>query len=751
MTTHETYDAVPGPRVADHDMLTDAFTNPTDAVSVADRPATPGDVVPAAAVNGPVNTAVNAVTDTADGHFEVELDPEPEPGGAPVNPPGGLPVVGSEEGQRRPIIPSAWQGWPNIRTTVRHGVDYAAHVAAYHAVRAPWYAIQAAWWASVGVARLVGRQVRWWWVSEQHALRQHAAASDDPMTWLRLHQEVKRTRLWRGLLCGAEAATVALAGPVVWSLMPWWLQTAAVTVAVVLLARVGRPVERTIVSAAVVAPRFRRLSADIVLRAYYAAGLGHPDKPNQQVGFGSTMARDASGTGSRVVIDLPYGKGFDDAVKAKGAIASGLDVSVNQVFLTKDESSHRRHILFVADQDPLAIPAGKTPLLDCKPRDIWAAAPLGLDERGQQVSMELLWISLLIGAQPRKGKTFFARLVALYAALDPYVRLLIVDGKNSPDWDKFRLVAHRMVFGKLPNARDNDPVTHLLETLREVKRHIEEVNELLSALPVSECPEGKLTRELSRRYPKLRVWMLVMEEFQEYYELDDQDTNKEVAALLSFIMAVGPSAGVILVSASQKPSGIGAGDVARLFNRFRDNHAVRFALKCGNRVVSEAVLGGDAYAEGFDASALPNGPQFRGVGILYGASDDTPIVRSYLANHADAEKILTAARRHRQAAGTLSGLAAGEDIERETRDVLVDARAMFNPDDRGLWWEELAERLAERIPEHYADITAEAISAQLRGLREARLRSVDVKRSGSTRKGCRVDDIDAALRARPTA
>jgi hypothetical protein len=41
--------------------------------------------------------------------------------------------------------------------------------------------------------------------------------------------------------------------------------------------------------------------------------------------------------------------------------------------------------------------------------------------------------------------------------------------------------------------------------------------------------------------------------------------------------------------------------------RYRDNHAVRFALKCGNDVVSRAILGGDACAEGYDASALPTG------------------------------------------------------------------------------------------------------------------------------------------------
>jgi hypothetical protein len=448
-----------------------------------------------------------------------------------------------------------------------------------------------------------------------------------------------------------------------------------------------------------------------------------------------------------VVIDLPYGKTWEDVVKAKPAIASGLDVSVNQVFLTPDATSHRRHTLFVADRDPLAVPAGRSPLLDCKVRDIWTEAPFGLDERGRKVGLLLMWISVLVGAQPRKGKTFATRALALFAALDPYVQLVVVDGKMSADWDKFRLVAHRYVCGVVPNSRDNDPITHLLEALREIKAHIEEVNDFLSKLPTTECPEGKITRELSRRYPQLRVWLLVMEEFQNYFETDDQDINKEIAGLLSFIMAVGPSAGVILLSSSQKPSGVGAGDVSRLFNRFRDNHAVRFALKCGNRVVSEAILGGDAYQEGFDASTLPTGDRYRGVGILHGASDNTPIVRTYLADHEDAERILTAARRHREAAGLLTGYAAGEQITRELRDGLADVRAVFHPGEKGLHWQTIAARLAERHPEHYADATPEAISALLR----SHVRSVDVKVAGVVLKGVRLDAIDAAIKARKTA
>ena len=61
------------------------------------------------------------------------------------------------------------------------------------------------------------------------------------------------------------------------------------------------------------------------------------------------------------------------------------------------------------------------------------------------------------------------------------------------------------------------------------------------------CPEGKLTEELARdpRYPDLRVLVLVMEEFQVYFETEDQAVNKEIAAKLSRIQAVGPSAGVM--------------------------------------------------------------------------------------------------------------------------------------------------------------------------------------------------------------
>jgi hypothetical protein len=200
-------------------------------------------------------------------------------------------------------------------------------------------------------------------------------------------------------------------------------------------------------------------------------------------------------------------------------------------------------------------------------------------------------------------------------------------------------------------------------------------------------------------------------------------------------------------------SGIGASQqVQKLFTRFRDNHTGRFALKCGNRDVSQAILGGDAYGEGYDASTLPVGdddedPTYKGIGYLYGLTSRTPTVRTYLADHEDAEKILLTARAHRERLGLLSGLAAGETVRREVRDTLADVRAVLRANERGISWERLAERLADQLAEHYADITPAAISSQLR---EAGVRSVNIKDDGQVRKGARVAEIDAAITRRAT-
>jgi hypothetical protein len=203
---------------------------------------------------------------------------------------------------------------------------------------------------------------------------------------------------------------------------------------------------------------------------------------------------------------------------------------------------------------------------------------------------------------------------------------------------------------------------------------------------------------------------------------------------------------VVLVGASQKPSGVGAGDVVRLFNRFRDNFIARFALRCATRDVSMAVMGNESYGEGYDASGLPLGDEFKGIGILYGLTDDAPTVRTYLANGEDAEVICRAARKLREKNRTLSGDALGVEVDEPESDIVADLIEVMGGDS-GLWWETAAERLEAKFPMRHADVTAESVSASVRA---RGVPSTDVRwppeRAGKNRKGCRKADLTAAAR-----
>ena len=113
---------------------------------------------------------------------------------------------------------------------------------------------------------------------------------------------------------------------------------------------------------------------------------------------------------------------------------------------------------------------------------MWRKFPFGLDQFGRKVAFCLLWISLLVGAQPRRGKTFAGRLIALFCALDPYVDITLIDGKSSKDWQPLRMVAHRFIQGDHP-TRDGDPVQRALDALYEIDAHIAHVNAELEQAP----------------------------------------------------------------------------------------------------------------------------------------------------------------------------------------------------------------------------------------------------------------------------
>ncbi|MFD8279325.1 cell division protein FtsK [Streptomyces solisilvae] len=689
------------------------------------------------------------------GEWEAELpdtdDPEADDvtEGAPVDPPREVypPSVAewmeAKDKARMSVLPD-WVKLPDQRQAVRKwAVRHYSAVVGYHAVRLPLvytpkivvYSPRGAWRWSAAIGR-------WVFDAEGKSLRHAAVASEDAAEYLKLsRQRNDRVRL-RGIVATIGGFIGLAAALTLYVMAPSWLLLLSVAALTTTLGVAGAPADRPLIDLAKVTFRKRRLSSDIITRAFEAARLTMKD---QGIAFPRPIGRD--GDGWRVVVDLPYGKTFADAVNAHERLASGIDIAPTQLFLDKDETSARRVSMWIADRDPLAVPSGKSPLLGATRVDFWKPFPWGVDERGNPVMATMLWLSLLVGAVPRQGKTFSARTIALAAALDPYVRLYVFDGKASPDWRKFALVAHRIGFGIVPK-NGFDPVVHLLTSLRKLKGDVEDRYHRLSELPLHICLEGKLTPEISRD-PKLNMplTLFVVDEVQEY--LQHPEHGKEILSLLVYLARVAPAVGVSVMTSTQKP------DDKACPSELRDQHQARFALRVGAYQVSDTILGAGSYSEGLDASKLLK--SHKGVGLLKGMSDDSGIVRTYLADGRDAERILTRAAALREAEGTLSGDAAGEAPAPETSaTILDDVAAVLGKGEAKVWSETIVDRLADLGPEVYsawAELEpkpkAEALSNALKpfGIGTVQI-SRRVDGDQLNKRGIKRDDIATAITQR---
>ncbi|MGW1034294.1 cell division protein FtsK [Streptomyces antibioticus] len=664
-----------------------------------DKTTTPA-AVPTSAVPAPaVPVEVKA------GAWEAELpdtdDPEAEglAEGAPVDPPREVyPPSVTEWMQERdknrlPVLPD-WVKLPDQRKAVRKwAVRHYSTVASYHAVRLPCvytpkllaYSPRGAWRWSTAVGR-------WVFDTEGKSLRLAAVAAEDAGEYLKLsRQRNDRVRL-RGIVATVGGFVGLAAALTLYVMAPSWLLLLSVAALTTALGLSGAPADRPLIDRAKVTFRKRKLSSDIVVRAHEAANLTSRD---QSIAFPRPIGRD--GDGWRVVVDLPYGKTFEDAVKAHARLASGMDIAPTQLFLDRDETSGRRVSYWIADRDPLAVPAGRTPLLGATRVDFWKPFPWGVDERGNPVMATMLWLSLLVGAVPRQGKTFSARTIALAAALDPHVRLIVFDGKASPDWRAFSKVAHRIGFGIVPR-NGVDPVEHLINALMELKADVEDRYHRLSELPLHICPEGKLTPEISRdKKLNMPLTLVVVDEVQEY--LQHPMHGKTVLELLVYLARVAPAVGVSVMNSTQKPDDTACPSV------LRDQHQARFSLRVGSWQVSDVVLGAGSYSEGLDASKLLK--SHKGVGLCKGMSDDSGIVRTYLADGRDADTVLTRARTLREEEGTLSGDAVGETASTRGADaILGDVAAVLGRREDKVWSETIVDRLAELNPDAYGEWAA---------------------------------------------
>lgn len=216
----------------------------------------------------------------------------------------------------------------------------------------------------------------------------------------------------------------------------------------------------------------------------------------------------------------------------------------------------------------------------------------------------------------------------------------------------------------------------------------------------------------------------------------DPKHGKHAADDAVFIIKIGRALGVFLVLATQRP------DKESLPTGISGNVSIRFCLKVAGQVENDMILGTSAYKNGARATTFR--PKVdAGLGYLKGDESVPQVVRTYYLNSEATERAAKRARAIREAAGTLSGVALGEDDRPQQRDVLTDvAEVMAGA--AGLHWQPLADRLAERFPERWDGASGEAVRAECaaRGV-PSKVVVVDGQRA----RGCRSADVETAREA----
>jgi hypothetical protein len=257
------------------------------------------------------------------------------------------------------------------------------------------------------------------------------------------------------------------------------------------------------------------------------------------------------------------------------------------VRINRDRTAASRAELVVTYRDPLADAPIPWPWVDAQQTQLWSGLPLGYDEDGALVALELAGHHVLLGGEPGAGKSNALSLIVAAAALDPTTELWCFDGKL------VELAAWRR------------------SCRRFVGPDIEEATEALTELQTE--MEARYSWLLARGLRKMDQdtgWGLVVVVIDELalYLQGKGKARDQLVEVLRDIVARGRAAGVVVVAATQKP----ASDVVP--TSIRDLFGYRLAMRCATRDASDTVLGAGWASEGYTASDID--PASRGVGYL---------------------------------------------------------------------------------------------------------------------------------------
>jgi len=643
----------------------------------------------------------------------------------------------------RPILPAWLTSVADLKTAAGWVWSYTWRTTAFHAVRLPVYAGKLALRSPRGGYRVTRTVFGWVFDAEGSPVRSEVIRQGNYEGYVKLtDRRNDRVRL-RLIVAGLGLLAALVAYGVFTVKAPdgaGWLLLALV---VALLGWAGAPADRPLIGRAVVSTGVPKPTSDSVVAALASLripGISQAIAKGERINFPHPIRQD--GPGWRADVDLPLGVTAGDVMDKRKELASGLRRPLGCVWPEQDRDEHPgRLVLWVGMRDVSKTRQPSWPLAKRGGVDLFRPVPFGTDQRGRWVSLCLMYVSAVIGAIPRMGKTFALRLLLLVAALDVRAELHVYDLKGTGDLSPLEPVAHRYRAGD-----DPADVEYAGAAMREVRTEMRRRTKVIRNLPEDVCPERKVTPALAgNKSLGLHPIVIGVDECQVWFE--DATYGKELEEICTDLVKRGPALGISLILATQRP------DKDSIPTQISANVSTRFCLKVMGQTENDMVLGTSAYKNGIRATTFSWDD--KGIGYLLGSGADARIVRTVYLDVKDAKPIALRARAARMAAGRLTGHAAGEQPDTDVTakfSLLEDVLAVVPASEPKVWSETVVTRLAELRPEVYAGWKPEQLAAALKphGVTVGRqVWGTDPDTGkGANRKGIHRDDITAALTER---
>jgi S-DNA-T family DNA segregation ATPase FtsK/SpoIIIE len=657
--------------------------------------------------------------------------------GAEVYPEAAADVVLGELSEEPVDLPSAHRKtrrharppWMRSRATLlseaRLGIRYGAQLVRFHLVlmviRYPWLII-------MYIPRGVGRSAlwlhRWYWADPNLEVRLALAGASKTgnirATGELFKSQSARSSALRGRFFMVAAAVVAVVVAVsVVGLVP------LAVIAAVGCGFIGS--NKPIIPAMIFKDDNPRPTPAMLDKALVAVNIkALTDCVNAgELEYVDELVKDSNGRGWSTRFNMSRGVTWEAVAGRVDRFAAAMRRDRMCIIIKK--GSHEGQIdLWVGDERPSAADTPPWPLLGKGVTNVFEPLPLGVDQRLDLVGISMMFASMVVGGISRMGKTAALRLIFVAAAMDPRARLYIANLRGGADWGMFAPIAEYYRTGS--SQRDLEA---LMVMLREIQADVDQRQATIADVPLARCPDGELTDEMASD-PELAMWpvFIVLDETQRLFE--SPVFKKEAIEIVADISKRGPSVGVQLISATQRP------DAPALPTAIRDNALLSLCLMVKSPDANNMISGSGAYSAGVDATQFTR--EDKGLAWLSGEYRDPIVVQMYYLSNLDAARELERAYEARKEAGTLPRELTIDD--NEPVGLLEDVLDVW-PSARDIEWSETLVRLLAAAYPTYEDLTKTALNAQLRGYGIDPGRQVDI--AGQVKRGPSRSAIEAVL------